>query len=245
MHTPVAAECAWADDSDAAQQKVKETDPGTAESKSDAPTERTALSGPGDVKVEDLEPVSVARGPVLAGLVGLQVAALAASLLLGAAHAAALWADLQHPLDSTNDVVEAALRAYALFFCGCVAVVELELFGSDEATLVGRSWPLRGVAYGFVGLSALATTTDGARRPRAPAAWRHDRLLPYDAFTNACAACTCGVGLCYFALGLCCCRRLKHHRALEYRKQLAQAELRATFLAELAARGGELTANPC
>lgn len=54
----------------------------------------------------------------------------------------------------------------------------------------------------------------------------------------------CGVGAAYLGLGLCCCRRLKHHRALEYRKQLAQAELRATFLAELAARGGALTANP-
>lgn len=184
MHTPVAAECAWADDSDAAQQKVKEDDPGTAESKSDAPTERTSLSAPGDVTVEDLEPVSVARGPVLAGLVGLQVAALAAALLLGVAHAAALWADLQHPPADAGDAIEAALRAYALLFCGGVAILELELFGSDESTLLGRSWPLRGVAYGFVGLFALASTNGG----RAPAAWKHDRLLPYDAFLEACAS---------------------------------------------------------
>jgi len=238
MHTPVAAECAWAD-ADAG--KRKEEDNGTAETKSDGPNERSRLSS-GDsarhTKVEDLEEEFVARGPFLTFFAVLNCAAAGSALLLSVAHAAALWAQIQHPFASAGDCVYTAMRFYELCFCVGVAAVELEVAG------VEASWILKGFAYVFVGLLALASTTDGDNRPRAPAAWRHDRLIPYDAFLEAAAGAMMAVGAVYVALGVCCCRKFARNRGLEYRKALARAELRNAFFAELATRGDEMTANP-
>ena len=89
-------------------------------------------------------------------------------------------------------------------------------------------------------LAFSAAESDGRRQgpaqPRAPRAWRDDALVPYAAYLRACAAAMCGVGVLYVLLGLCCCKRLKKHQEIEYRKRLAQNELRSAYVAELANR---------
>ena len=189
----------------------------------------------------------VSRGPVYTFFLTVSGTTILAATLLAFAHAAALYTYCTRPARSAADRLEAATRFYELAFCFGVCVVELEFFGTGDHSVLGRSWLLRGFAYGFVGVMAFNAADDDARRrardQSAPAAWRDDALLPYSLYLRSCAAAMLGVGALYALLGLLCCKGLKKHAELEYRKNLAQAELRSALTAELAHRGGPV-ANP-
>ena len=252
MHSGMqVVEAAWAADDD---------DVGAGESKE--ATERTALAleGKPPRRVIPEDPAArdaaapaaaaddpVTRGPLLTFFVTVTGTTILAATLLAFAHAAAIYTYVAQPAASAAERLEAAVRCYELLFCFGVVVVELELLGTDDKSILGRSWLARGLAYGFVGVMAFIAADDDAgvrgSEQRAPAAWRHDALLPYGIYLRFCAAAMVGAGALYALLGLLCCRGLKKHAEAEYRKRLAQAELTSALHAELAIRGGPV-ANP-
>jgi len=98
--------------------------------------------------------------------------------------------------------------------------------------------------YAFVGLLALDNADSDERRRdgdhHIPAAWREDGFMPYSLYLRCAAAALLILGSIYILLGLCWCHRCKETRSIEYRRKLAEAQVRK---AELAQRRSEQNSN--
>jgi len=216
----------------------------TKSQESSGPTERTALTasepaGLDPEAVATLEEDVVHRGPILTFFVAVSAVSIIAALCLGAAHGASLYAFMARRSRESRTAVDVALRAYGLVFCLTICVIELELGATARSSVVSRFWTLRGLLYVLVGLMALDAADDDERRRRDAddrPAWRDDSVVPYILYLRATATALLALGLLYVALGLCCCKHLKERLALDHRKQLAKAQLRAAVIAELTAK---------
>lgn len=209
------------------------------------PTERTALtSSESHDEGLSIEDVVVHRGPVLTFFVAVSAVSIIAALGLGVAHAASLYSFAARTGRESRSFVDVALRAYGLIFCFAICVIELELGPTARSSVVSRFWTLRGVFYALVGLIALDGANDDRREESddRPAS-REDNILPYVLYLRSAATAMLSLGVLYFALGLCCCKSFKDRLALDYRKQLAKAQLRAAVKAEFAAKQQRIDAQ--